>query len=502
LKQAGAHPSTLLRFQIVSDFTNDPQAQNAHDADAIVVGSGPNGLAAAVTLADAGRRVRVLEAQPTIGGGARSSALTLPGFIHDLGSAIHPMAVGSPFFQHAALEAHGLTWIHPEFPLAHPLDDGSAAVLHRSLPATCDAFGKDGKAWRNLMAPFVENWASLAAEILQPMLHLPRHPLRLARFGLLALQPAAALARRHFHGDAAQALFAGLAGHSFLSFDAPGSAAVALVLGAAGHAVGWPLPRGGAQSIADALAARLRARGGEIETACPVNDVRDLPRSGAMLLDLTVWEAARVAAGVLPARYRKKLERFRHGPGIFKVDYALDAPIPWTAEECRRAGTVHLGGGLAEVAHAEAQVARGEVPQSPFVLLAQPSLFDPTRAPAGKHVAWAYCHIPFGCPADMTSAIEAQIERFAPGFRERILASHVSPPATLAAENANLAGGDITGGAVDLWQLLARPVLSLDPYRMPALGLYLCSSSTPPAGGVHGMCGYNAARSALRREWR
>lgn len=484
----------------MTDNTDERSAPNG--AEAIVVGSGPNGLAAALTLAEAGRRVRVIEAQSTIGGGARSAALTLRGFLHDLGSAIHPMAVGSPFFQHAALEAHGLAWIHPEFPLAHPLDDGSAAVLHRSLSATCDAFGPDGNAWRSLMAPFVENWDALAGEILQPMLHFPRHPFQLARFGMLALQPATRLARRHFRGDAAQALFAGLAGHSFLPLDAPGSAAVALVLGSAGHAVGWPLPRGGAQSIADALAASLRARGGEIETGRPVNDVRDLPRADATLLDVSAWEAARVATAVLPARYRKMLERFRHGPGIFKVDYALDAPIPWTAEECRRAGTVHLGGTLTEIARAEAQVACGEVPPSPFVLLAQPSLFDPTRAPAGKHVAWAYCHIPFGCPADMNSAIEAQIERFAPGFRERVLARHVSTPATLAAQNANLAGGDISGGAVDLWQLLARPVLSFDPYRMPVPGLYLCSSSTPPAGGVHGMCGYNAARSVLRRELR
>ncbi len=478
------------------------EPSRAAGSEAIVVGSGPNGLAAAITLADARCRVRVLEAQPTIGGGARSAELTLPGFIHDCCSAIHPMAVGSPFFRAAGLEAHGLEWIHPDFPLAHPLDNGSAAVLHRSLETTCDALGQDGKAWRDLMAPLAENWDSLAEEILQPMLHLPRHPWRLARFGMLALQSASGLARRLFRHDPAQALFAGLAAHSFLALDAPGSAAVALVLGAAGHAVGWPLPRRGAQSIGDALAAAFRARGGTIDTDHPVTDLRDLPAVDATLLDLTAWDAARIAASRLPAHYRHKLERFRHGPGVFKVDYALDTPIPWTAEACRRAGTVHLGGPLAEIARAESRVARGGIPETPFVLLAQPSVFDPTRAPSGKHTAWAYCHVPFGCQADMTSAIESQIERFAPGFRERVLARHISSPGTLGHTNANLAGGDISGGATDLWQLLARPVLSLNPYRMAARGLYLCSSSTPPAGGVHGMCGYHAARSALARELR
>lgn len=470
------------------------------------MGSGPNGLAAALTLAEAGCKVRVFEAQATIGGGARSAELTLPGFVHDRCSAIHPMAVGSPFFAQAHLENHGLEWIHPEIPLAHPLDDGSAAVLQRSLEETCAGLGSgDGAAWRRLMEPLVEHWQSLAGEILQPMLHVPRHPLLLARFGLLALRSASGLAGRHFRGERARALFAGLAGHSFRPLEAMSSAAVGLVLGAAGHVVGWPLPRGGTQRISDTLAARIRALGGVIETGRPVNDVRELPAADATLLDLTAWEAARVAVPVLRPGYRARLERFRHGPGVFKIDYALHAPIPWTAEACRRAGTVHLGGPLEEVAHGERQVARGEAPRSPFVLLAQPTVFDPLRAPEGQHIAWAYCHVPFGCPVDMTGAIEAQIERFAPGFRERILARHLTSPATIARENANLAGGDISGGACDLWQLLARPVWGFDPYRMQMANsarerrmLFLCSSSTPPAGGVHGMCGYHAARSALR----
>ncbi len=468
---------------------------------AIVVGSGPNGLAAAIVLAAAGVRVRVLEGQPTFGGGARSAGLTLPGFLHDRCSSIHPLAVGSPFFNSLPLDRHGLEWIQPDLPLAHPLDDGSAAVLHRSIEQTSDDLGEDGAAWRELMAPLAENWEALTTEFLQPLIHLPRHPFLFARFGLLAIQSASRLARRLFRNEHARALFAGLAAHSFLPLEAPASAAFALMLGAAGHAVGWPLPRGGAQKISDALVSRFRELGGEIETDHPVSDLRDLPPVGATLLDVNAWEAARIAGDCLPSRYRRKLERFRHGPSVFKVDYALDAPIPWTAPACRRAGTVHLGGSLAEIAMAEGLVARGEVPARPFVLLTQPSLFDPTRAPAGKHLAWAYCHLPFKSDADMTAAIEAQIERFAPGFHDHILARHVSAPVDLEKANANLAGGDISGGAADLWQIFARPVLRANPYRMPARGLYLCSSSTPPGGGVHGMCGFHAARAALAREF-
>ena len=471
-------------------------------SDAIVVGSGPNGLAAAITLARAGRSVSVLEAQPTIGGGARSAELTLPGFLHDRCSAIHPLAIGSPFFRSLPLAAHGLEWIQPPLALAHPLDDGSAAVLSRSMDETCATLGQDGPAYRRIIEPLIQRWEALAGEFLQPLLHVPRHPWLLARFGLLALQSAASFAQRTFRGDAARALFAGLAAHSFLPLEAAGSASFGLVLGLMGHAVGWPLPRGGSQKISDALGALLRELGGSVETKRPVADVREFDSRKTVLLDLSVWQAARVAGARLPAAYRQRLERFPHGPSIFKIDYALNAPIPWKAEACRRAGTVHLGGTLAEIAAGERQVTAGEMPARPFVLLAQQSLFDPTRAPAGQHTAWAYCHIPRGCPVDCTSAIEAQIERFAPGFRERILARCVSNPAALEAGNANLDGGDISGGANDLWHLLARPTLSAVPYQMPSRGLYLCSSSTPPGGGVHGMCGYHAARAALRRELR
>ncbi|HYR59514.1 MAG TPA: NAD(P)/FAD-dependent oxidoreductase, partial [Chthoniobacteraceae bacterium] len=448
--------------------------------DAIVIGSGPNGLAAAITLAAAGRSVRVLEAQSTIGGGARSAELTLPGFIHDRCSAIHPLAAGSPFFRSLPLDRHGLEWVHPGLPLAHPLDDGTAAILARSLDETCAGLGEDGAAWRKLVAPLVRDWDALAGEFLQPMLHWPRHPFLLAQFGMFAIQSASGLARRLFRGEPARALFAGLAAHSFLALEAPLSAGFGLVLGAAGHAVGWPFPRGGTQRLTDALAAHLRQLGGTIETDHRVTDLGELPPARATLLDLSAWQAATVAGPHLPARYRRRLERFPHGPSIFKIDYALRGPIPWRAEACRRAGTVHLGGTLDEIALGERQVTRNEVPALPFVLLAQQSVFDSSRAPAGGHTAWAYCHIPFGCDADMTGAIEGQIERFAPGFRDLILARGTSGPAQIQSANFNLVKGDISGGASDFWSFFARPIVSFTPYRMPAAGLYLCSSSTPP----------------------
>ncbi len=469
-------------------------------SDAIVVGSGPNGLAAAITIARAGRSVRVLEAQPTIGGGARSGALTLPGFVHDLGSAIHPMAAASPFFRSLPLERHGLEWVQPEIALAHPFDDGSAAALYPSLEQTCTALGADGDAYGKLMSPLVRNWEALSDEFLQPLLHLPRHPFLLARFGLSAVQPATLLSRRLFRGEHARGLFAGLAAHSFLPLEAPATSSFALVLGAAGHAAGWPLPRGGAQKISDALAGVLREMGGEIEVDRRVDSLDDLPSARAILLDLTVWRAGEVAGSRLSASFRRRLQRFPHGPGIFKVDYALDGPVPWTSDRCRRAGTVHLGGTLEEVAASEREVGAGRVHERPFVLLAQQSVFDPTRAPAGGHTVWAYCHAPLGCELDLAPRIEAQIERFAPGFGASVRARCVSGPRQVEASNANLVGGDISGGATDLWHLLARPVLSALPYRLPSRGLYLCSSSTPPAGGVHGMCGYHAANAALARE--
>jgi phytoene dehydrogenase-like protein len=466
--------------------------------DTIVVGSGPNGLAAAITLAQAGYSVRVLEAGATIGGGTRSAGLTLPGFLHDVCSAIHPLAAGSPFFQTLPLDRFGLAWVEPEIVLAHPDSNGGAACLQRSVDHTADTLGTDARAYRRLMQPLVRSWEALADDILQPLLHLPRHPFMLARFGLHAVWPASALARAFFKEDPTRALLAGIAAHSFLPLEATASAAFALVLATAGHAVGWPIARGGSQAIANALAACLIELGGEIELNRCIEDLNQLPKTRAVLLDVTLWQFLRIARDRLPARYRQRLERFRHAPGVYKIDYALSAPIPWTARECRRAGTVHVGGTLDEIAEAERQVVHGEHPSRPFVLLAQQSQFDETRAPRAQHTLWAYCHVPHGSAFEMSARIEAQIERFAPGFRDCILARHVMKPADLEARNANLVGGDINGGAANFFQLIARPVWSPTPYRTPLPGVYLCSSSTPPGGGVHGMCGWHAARAALR----
>jgi len=467
----------------------------AHDA--IVVGSGPNGLAAAVYLARAGQRVLVLEAMEKPGGAARSAELTLPGFVHDCGSAIHPMGAGSPYFRALRLERYGLEWVHAEVDLAHPLPDGAAACLQRSLPMTAAGLGHDAGAYLRLIEPLVERWEALADEIMQPMLHVPRHPAALAQFGVRALWPAQSVIEHHFQGEPARALFAGLAAHSFLPLSAPASSAIGLVLGMMGHAVGWPFPKGGAQSIASALVACLRDAGGEIECGAPVRLLADLPPARAILLDVSPRQLLQLAGDRLPAGYARSLRRFQHAPGVFKLDYALDGPVPWLDAACRRAGTVHLGGTAREIAASEQAVASGRIPDQPFVLGAQHSVFDDTRAPAGKHTFWAYCHIPFGSIFDMTSRIEAQIERFAPGFRDRVLARHTMGPERLEAWNANLAGGDISGGANSLWQLIARPVLSARPYRTPLHGVYLCSASTPPGAGVHGMCGFHAARAVF-----
>jgi phytoene dehydrogenase-like protein len=469
-----------------------------YKVDAVVVGSGPNGLAAAITLARAGCSVLVCEANATIGGGARSAELTLPGFVHDVCSAVHPLAAGSPFFKTLPLERSGLTWIQPEIPLAHPLDDGSAACLHQDIDLTANQLCGDSRAYRRLMKPLARNWEKLANEFLQPMLHLPQHPFALARFGIPAICPATLLAKVLFKHEPARALFAGIAAHSFLPLKAPVSSAFALVLGLAGHAVGWPIPRGGSQQITNALADYLRELGGKIETNNRVDNLNDLPKSRAVLLDVSVWEFMRIAERQLPAWYRRRLESFRHAPGIFKIDYALSDPVPWKAEACRRAGTIHLGGSIDEIATAERDVARGKIPERPFVLVAQQSLFDETRAPSGQHTLWVYCHVPFHCACDMTDRIEPQIERFAPGFRDCILSCHKTGAADLGKSNPNLTGGDINGGAANLMQLIARPILSPTPYRTPIKAVYLCSSSTPPGGGVHGMCGYHAARAAER----
>jgi phytoene dehydrogenase-like protein len=480
------------------------------DADAVVVGAGPNGLAAAVTLARAGLSVVVLEAAGRPGGGTRSEELTLPGFVHDVCSTIHPLGVASPFFAGLPLGDHGLAWVHPQAPAAHPLPDGSAAVLERSLDATADALGaasrlpgrpaRDGRTWHRLLDPLVEHWDELSATLLGPLLRVPRHPVVLGRFGARALMPAAGLARLAFQGDAARGLFAGLAAHAILDLRAPLTSSFGLTFAATAHGAGWPAARGGSQRIADALVSYLGSLGGEVVTGHRVVSLDDVPPARAVLFDLTPRQVLAVAGDRLPPGYRRRLERYRYGAGSFKVDYALDGPVPWKAPEVARAGAVHIGGTLAEVAAAEHEVATGRHPERPFVIGAQPSVFDDARAPEGKHTFWAYCHVPNGSTVDMTGAIEGQIERFAPGFRDRVLARHVMSPADLERHNANEVGGDVAGGSHGGLQLVARPVLAADPYRLPVSGMaaYLCSSSTPPGAGVHGMCGWWAAQSALR----
>lgn len=461
----------------------------------VVVGSGPNGLAAAITLARAGCRVTVLEAEDTVGGGTRSAELTLPGFVHDVCSAIHPLGVASPFFRSVPLGDFGLEWIHPPVPLAHPLDDGSAMVLDRSIATTGASLGPDAEAYRTLMEPLAGDVERLLDATLSPLLP-PRHPITLARFGMLAMRSASGLARSRFRGDRARALFAGLAGHAVLPLEAPFSASFGLMLGLLGHTAGWPFPRGGSQAIATALGRYLRTLGGRIETDRRVTSAADLRNADIVMFDVSPRQLLEIGGDRLTGGYRRALERYRFGPAAFKLDWALDGPIPWTAAECARAGTVHVGGTLDEIAASERASPRGEHAERPFVLLAQPSRFDASRAPAGKQTAWAYCHVPNGSREDMADRIEAQIERFAPGFRALILARHMMKPAWIQLNNHNCIGGDIVGGANEARQLIARPVLR-NPYRVPVKGWYLCSASTPPGGGVHGMCGHNAARAAL-----
>jgi len=470
------------------------------ERDAVVVGSGPNGLAAAIALARAGRSVTVLEANDTIGGGARSAELTLPGFTHDICSAIHPLGRASPFFAGLPLAAHGLEWIEPPIAIAHPLDDGSAALVRRDLEATAAGLGEDGRAYARLIGPIARDWDTLVRELLGPIrIGAPiRHPIAVPRFGLQALQPATWLARR-FRTARAGALLAGVAAHSMLPIEQPVTGAFALSLLASAHAVGWPIPRGGSQQITDALAAHLTTDlRGEIVTGRRVASMSDLPRHRAVLFDVTPRQLLAIAGPRLRGAYACQLRRYRYGPGTFKLDLALDGPIPWRNPDVNQAGTVHLGGSADEIAAAQRAVAHGKVSRRPFVILAQPSRFDPSRAPDGRHTVWAYCHLPAGSTADMTDAILAQVERFAPGFRERVLALHAMGPAAIEAHNANYIGGDINGGAQDLWQLFTRPAWRLDPYSTPDSRIFICSSSTPPGGGVHGLCGAHAAASALR----
>jgi phytoene dehydrogenase-like protein len=473
---------------------------------ALVVGTGPNGLAAAVALARAGCRVTAYEASDQIGGGTRSAALTLPGFTHDLCSAVHPLGIASPFFRTLPLERHGLTWVHPEAPLAHPFDDGTAALLERSTRATGETLDRaDARAWGRLLDPLVERWEAVFDDALRPIFHIPRHPLRLARLGFYGMRGAERLTRTAFEGARARALFGGIAGHSLLPLTRPPTAAIGLMLAIAGHAKGWPVAQGGSQNIANALASLLREHGGKIVTGTRIRSLDELiPASeltpaDAILLDLTARPALEVAGPRLPERYRRQLARYRYGPGVFKIDWALSEPIPWRAPECARAATIHLGGTFAEIAASAKAAWESEIDERPFVLLAQPTLFDPTRAPPGQHTAWAYCHVPNGSPVDRTKAIELQVERFAPGFRDIILARSTRTAVELERHNPNLIGGEINGGAETVYQFVFRPALRLNPYTTPAQGLYLCSSSTPPGGGVHGMCGYNAAVAVLEK---
>ena len=467
--------------------------------DAAVVGGGPNGLAAAITLARAGRSVTVLEAAAAAGGGSRSAELTLPGFIHDPCSSIHGVALASPFLRTVDLAARGVEWIHPDAPIAHPLGGDRVAILERSVRATADALEPDGRAWRRLLGPLVGEAERLLPALLGPVLKMPRHPLALARFGLPALRSTRGLARSRFDSEEARALFAGIAAHSMLPLTAPLSASFGLVLAMVAHAHGWPLARGGSQAVADALVAEATSLGVEIVTDHPVRAMSDLPPVRAVLFALTPRQVGSIAGDRLATGARRRLEDFRYGPGVFKLDWALDGPIPWAAREVGRAATVHLGGTLDEITAAEADVSAGRHPERPYVLLVQPTLFDPTRAPAGKHTAWAYCHVPNGSAIDMTHRIEGQVERFAPGFRDLILARRAWSPADMERYDENYVGGDINGGIQDWRQLIFRPSPTLDPYHL-GRGLYLCSSSTPPGGGVHGMSGWHAARSALRRD--
>ena len=466
------------------------------DFDAVVVGSGPNGLSAAITLQQQGLSVILLEAKDTIGGGLRSAELTLPGFTHDICSAIHPMAAASPFFKSLPLHDHGLEYIHPALPAAHPFDNGRAATLFPSLEETAQALGLDDKAYQDLIGPITRDWPSIEKDVLGP-LTFPSRPVAMAKFGLKALQPATALAG-YFKTPEAKGLWAGMAAHSLQPLTNLATSAIGLVLMTAAHLRGWPIPKGGSQKIADALASYFISLGGKIETGVEVKSLSQLPSARAVLLDVTPRQVLQIAGRKLSALYAWQLQRYRYGMGVFKVDWALDDSIPFTAETCRRAGTVHIGNTFEEIQASEAAAGNGKHADRPFVLLAQQSLFDPSRAPKGKHTAWAYCHVPNGSTVDRTEVIEKQIERFAPGFRERIISRHTFNTTQLENYNFNYIGGDINGGVIDIGQLFTRPALRRSPYRTSLKGLYICSSSTPPGGGVHGMCGYHAARRALK----
>jgi len=465
------------------------------DYDAVVVGSGPNGLAAAILMQQKGLRVLLIEGKDTIGGGLRSAELTLPGYTHDICSAVHPLASSSPFFTTLPLDKHGLEFIYPPVAAAHPLDGGKAVTIQTSIEETARRLGADEQSYLDLMQPLVKYWPGIAPDVLGP-LHYPKHPLDMARFGLAALTSSKHLSKR-FETVEAKALIAGMAAHSIQPLTNLATSAVALVLMASAHLKGWPIPKGGSNQIANALASYFTSIGGEIETGSYIKSMEQLPSAKAVLFDITPKQLLQIAGHKFSSIYKWQLQRYRYGPGVFKIDWALDAPIPFTASGCHEAGTVHIGNTFEEIAAGEQQIWDGKIPEKPFVLLAQPSLFDPTRAPEGKHTAWAYCHVPNASTADMTDIIENQVERFAPGFRERILARHTLDANQMEEYNPNYIGGDINGGVIDLGQLFTRPALRWSPYKTSAKGIYICSSSTPPGGGVHGMCGYHAAKKAL-----
>jgi phytoene dehydrogenase-like protein len=467
--------------------------------DAVIVGSGPNGLAAAITIARQGHAVLVVEAEETIGGGVRSQELTLPGFIHDVCSAVHPLAVTSPFFRSLPPDQLGLEWIYPPAAFAHPLDDGTAVLAERSVEATAANLGEDGPAYRRLVGPLVDDADGLMEDVLGPLPIPPRHFTTMARFGLSALRSARGLGEAKFKGERARAFWAGIAAHGMLPIEQVPTAAFGLTLAVSAHKPGWPLPRGGARQISNGLAAYLRSLGGEIVTGRRISALSDLPAHRVALFDVTPRQLLAICGDRFSSTYRRSLSAYRYGAGVFKIDWALDGPVPWTAKDCNRAATVHLGGTMDEIAASERAVAKGDPSDRPYVLFVQHSPFDPSRAPAGKATAWAYCHVPNGSTIDMTEPIENQIERFAPGFRDVIIKRSVMTPAAMERHNANCIGGDINGGVQDLWQLYTRPAPRLNPYTTPDRDIFICSSSTPPGGGVHGMCGYFAAQAALKR---
>jgi phytoene dehydrogenase-like protein len=472
----------------------------ASSYDAVIVGAGPNGLTAAIMLARAGLSVKLIEAAETIGGGMRTKELTLPGFYHDVCSAIHPTAVVSPVFSMIDLEKLGVQWDYPPICLAHPFEDGTAALLHRSVEETGRSLGPDAQAWHDLVAPYLKHDTGFFHDVLRPI-RFPAHPFLMLRFAFDGLRSCQSLVKSRFSGRYAPGLFAGCAAHSILPLDGFATASFGMILALAGHVIGWPSAHGGSKAIADALGSCLLSLGGEIQTGTRVTSLRELPDARAVLFDLTPRQIAGICGDALPSGFRRKLERYRYGPGIFKIDWALDGPIPWKAPECSQAATVHIGQSFEEIARSEYEMSHGVVQEKPFVLVAQQSLFDPTRAPAGKHTGWAYCHVPHGSTVDMTGRIEAQIERFAPGFRDVILARHTMNTGDIEAHNANMIGGDIGGGANDFLNFLFRPVPKFNPYTMPNERLFICSSSTPPGGGVHGMSGYLAAKTVLEKRF-